>query len=106
MADNFSKVIRSHSLLKFGGAVHVQPTLPSQYPWSLPIEHSGLMEPKRRSDFADFLVGAPTSFSQAGGFYYDNRRNYSGLFAQDSWRALHDLTLNYGLRWDVVQALV
>ena len=30
----------------------------------------------------------------------DFRSNNGGLFAQDSWRILPNLTLNYGLRWD------
>ena len=55
------------------------------------------------SDFADYLIGAPTSFVQEGGFWYDNRRNYVGLYGQDSWRARPDVTLNYGLRYEVFQ---
>jgi hypothetical protein len=31
---------------------------------------------------------------------WDYRSNNGGLFAQDSWRLLPNLTLNYGLRWD------
>ncbi len=54
-------------------------------------------------DFADILIGAPTSFSQAGETQLNSRSNYLGLFAQDSWRARPSLTLNYGIRWDVIQ---
>ena len=30
------------------------------------------------------------------------RNQYGGVFAQDSWRAKSNLTINYGLRWDIM----
>ena len=52
-------------------------------------------------DFADFLIGAPNSFVQASQQLLDSRSKYYGFYAQDSWRATRNLTLNYGLRWEV-----
>ena len=52
-------------------------------------------------DFADFLIGAPDSFVQASQQLLDSRSKYYGIYAQDSWRATRNLTLNYGLRWEV-----
>ena len=52
-------------------------------------------------DFGDFLLGATDSFNQGVQLPLYNRAHYYGLFVQDSWRALHNLTVNYGLRWDV-----
>ena len=51
-------------------------------------------------DFADFLIGAPTSFIQGSPDIEHTRSRYYGLYAQDSWRARPTLTLNYGLRWE------
>ena len=55
------------------------------------------------SDFADFLLGTPTNFNQADSESYYGRHKYVGGFAQDSWRVKSNLTLNYGLRWDLMQ---
>ncbi len=54
------------------------------------------------SDFADFLIGVDSSYTQGQGENFYNRNHYVGLYAQDSWRARPTLTLNYGLRWDLL----
>ena len=100
-ADNFSKVLGTHTL-KFGG----QYVFDDFYEPMPLVGGNGFISfngTETGVDFADFLIGAPTSFVQEGGFNVDNRRNYAGLYAQDSWRVKSNLTLNYGLRWDVLQ---
>ena len=54
-------------------------------------------------DFADFLLGVASSYTQgqAGSFY--NRNLYMAAFAQDSWKATSRLTVNYGVRWDRIR---
>jgi outer membrane receptor protein involved in Fe transport len=54
------------------------------------------------SDFADFLLGLPNLYSQGFSPAFYERSKYAGLFAQDSWRIKPNLTLNYGLRWDMI----
>ncbi len=54
------------------------------------------------SDFADFLLGIDTSYTQGDGQNFYNRNHYLGLYVQDAWRLRPNLTLNYGLRWDVL----
>jgi hypothetical protein len=51
--------------------------------------------------FADFLLGAPSNFTQASPQYLDSRSIYIAGFVQDSWRARSNLTLNYGVRYEV-----
>jgi hypothetical protein len=101
ISDTFSKVVGNHSL-KFGGRYSFtsfyepMPLVGGNGFFSFNGAETGI-------DFADFLIGAPASFVQEGGFNVDNRRNYVGTFAQDSWRVKPNLTINYGVRWDVIQ---
>src|SRR6202046_3383329 len=51
-------------------------------------------------DFADYLIGVPAEYNQSQLNPFYARNKYVGLFAQDSWHVLPNLTVNYGLRWD------
>ena len=42
----------------------------------------------------------PSNYIQSSGGVFYLRNKYGGVFAQDSWRARSNLTLNYGVRWD------
>ncbi len=56
------------------------------------------------SDFADFLLGAVPSgggFIQASQQILDSRSHYAGAYAQDTFRVMPNLVLNYGLRYEV-----
>ena len=52
------------------------------------------------SDYADYFLGAPSSFIQSSLQVIDSRTKYLGIYGQDSWRVRPNLTLNYGLRWE------
>ncbi len=54
------------------------------------------------SGFADFLLGIDSTFTQGEGQKFYNRNHYLGVYGQDSWQVSPQLTLNYGLRWDVL----
>ena len=49
---------------------------------------------------ASFLLGYLYSFQQGNGQYFNDRNQFTGLYAQDSWRINPKLTLSYGLRWE------
>ena len=55
------------------------------------------------SDFADFLIGVASNYNQADSRAYYGRHKYADGFVQDSWRARPNLTLNFGVRWDLMQ---
>ena len=95
--DNFTKVIGTHSL-QFGGQFHYdqinERNLAAENgQYSFTGGETGI-------DFADFLLGAPDSLTQASPQILDSRSKYYALYAQDSWRATANLVVNYGLRWE------
>lgn len=98
-ADDLTRSLGTH-LFSFGIAFHVDQinTHPNVYDngsFSFTGSETGL-------DFADFLLGIDSSYTQGDGQNFYNRNHYVGLYGQDSWRVTPTLTLNYGLRWDVL----
>ncbi|MGD0416866.1 MAG: carboxypeptidase regulatory-like domain-containing protein [Terriglobales bacterium] len=53
------------------------------------------------NQFVDYLLGIPSGFTQSSAQSLDARSKNTDLFAQDSFRLSPNLTLNYGLRWEV-----
>jgi hypothetical protein len=98
--DNFSKVIGTHTI-KLGGEFHydqVNVNAIAQFNGSFLFFGS-----ETGSDFADFLLGAPSQYNQSQLQAFYGRNKYVGLHAQDSWRLSRSFTLNYGLRWDRIE---
>jgi hypothetical protein len=99
LSNALSKVIGTQTL-KFGGQFH----------WDQVNEHPNatfngtfnIDGTETGSAFADFLIGVPSNFTQSSGQPFYLRDRYAGLFAQDNWRALSNLTINVGLRWDYI----
>jgi Carboxypeptidase regulatory-like domain/TonB dependent receptor len=102
--DNFSKVVGTHTI-KFGGQFHF-----NQLEENLSNVANGnfffgsnfsCCASETGSDFVDFLLGAPSQYVQGQSYPSYGRSFYFGLYGQDSWRMRPNLTLNFGLRYDV-----
>ncbi len=100
ISDAFSRIIGAHGL-KFGGEVHANqinthPDVVFNGSFDFNGSETGL-------DFADFLLGVPSSYTQGQANSFYNRNLYMAAFVQDSWKATQQLTVNYGVRWDRIR---
>jgi hypothetical protein len=98
--DNFTRVVRTHTIT-VGGQFRYNQLTEYNGGSNGDFQFSNGANGETGIDFADFLIGAPSGYSQGQGFPSYGRSRYIGLFGQDSWRIRPNLTLNYGLRWDV-----
>jgi hypothetical protein len=104
VVDNFSRAIGTHNI-KFGGQFHfnqLEENLSNVANGNYFFGSAFSGQPSETgSDFVDFLLGAPASYVQGQSYPSYGRSFYMGLYGQDSWRAGPNLTLNFGLRYDV-----
>jgi hypothetical protein len=99
LSDSVSRVYGSHTV-KVGGQyqfqqVRLEPNATFNGTFTFAGTETG-------SDFADFLLDVPSTYIQSSGGVFYLRNQYGGVFAQDSWRARSNVTINYGVRWDIM----
>jgi Carboxypeptidase regulatory-like domain/TonB dependent receptor len=102
-SDNVSKVIGKHSL-KFGADVRRQrfdQTLYFDVNGEFFVDETSANSTLGDTSFSDYLLGLPGSYGQGGAQVENVRSTGFYLFAQDSWKLKPNLTLNYGLRWEL-----
>ncbi|HXM99560.1 MAG TPA: carboxypeptidase regulatory-like domain-containing protein [Candidatus Dormibacteraeota bacterium] len=98
VVDNYSKVIGTHTL-KFGVQYHYNQLTENLV--NVANGNFAFQGTETGSDFVDFLLGAPTIYTQGQSYPSYGRNFYLGFYGQDSWRVKSNLTFNYGLRYDV-----
>ena len=99
-SEAFSRIVGKHGL-KLGGEMHANqinthPDVIFNGSFSFNGSETGL-------DFADFLLGVPSSYTQGQARDFYNRNLYTAAFVQESWKATDQLTINYGVRWDRIR---
>ncbi|WP_260705971.1 TonB-dependent receptor [Edaphobacter flagellatus] len=98
--DNFMKVIGTHTV-QFGVNYHYD-QINERNAYAVNGSFNFPDGNETGLGFADFLLGAEDGgFTQASAQILDSRSHYAAGYVQDAWRARSDLTLNYGLRYEV-----
>jgi hypothetical protein len=99
LSDGLSRVIGTHTL-EVGGQFHIDQV--NEHPNATFNGTFNINGTETGDPYADFLIGVPSNYTQSSGQPFYLRNRYLGLYGQDSWRARDNLTVNIGLRWDVI----
>ena len=96
-SDDWSHIAGAHTL-KFGVDLHGDqinnhPDVYFNGSFAFTGSETGL-------DFADFLLGVDSNYTQGDAEHFYNRNLLTGVYAQDAWQVRPGLTLHYGVRWD------
>jgi hypothetical protein len=98
VGDTFSKSMGNHSVTFGGDFRYYQLNARNECG---PNGYYNFNGAETGGDVSDYYIGAPNQFVQCSIQLLDNRTRYGALFGQDSWKVKPNLTVNYGLRWDV-----
>jgi hypothetical protein len=101
LTDNLSKVIGGHTF-KFGfTGERFSVSNPFSFENNGAYNFSGTGLYSTGDPGADFLLGIPDSYVQSSGSHQVERTYEYYFYAQDSWKVRRDLTLNYGLGYQI-----
>jgi len=114
VSDNLSWVKGNHTI-KFGGDIRRQlfdQTLYYNVNGFYSLYGGGPNDPLLSDEdgneltlMPEYLLGLPDSFSQGSAQLEKVRSTIFAVFAQDSWKLKKNITLNYGLRWELFTPL-
>lgn len=102
-SDSITKVVGKHSL-KFGTDIRRQrfdQTLYFDVNGEFFVDETSTNSTLGDTAFSDYMLGLPGSYGQGSAQVENVRSTGLYLFGQDSWKIKPNLTLNYGLRWEL-----
>jgi hypothetical protein len=99
LSDGLSRVIGTHTL-KLGVQFHLDQI--NEHPNATFNGTFNINGTETGDPYADLLLGTPSNYTQSSGQPFYLRNQYFGTYAQDSWRLNSSVTVNAGLRWDVI----
>jgi hypothetical protein len=95
--DDFTKTLGNHTL-KFGADYHWDHIDISRPDMKFYFKFNGR---ETGIDLLDMLLGAPNSYFQATPASAHFRNFYAGAYGEDSWHMTKNVTVSYGVRWEV-----
>jgi hypothetical protein len=101
--DNLTKIVGNHTL-KFGGDVRrmrFDQTLYFEVSGYYNYFGGGTNDVGFDDLYPNYLLGLPDSYQQGAAQTENVRTTSLYLYGQDSWKIRPNLTLNYGLRWEL-----
>jgi hypothetical protein len=99
LSDGLSRVFGSHTL-KLGGQFRIDQV--NEHPNATFNGTFNINGTETGDPYADLLLGTPSNYTQSSGQPFYLRNRYPGIYGQDSWRVRKELTINAGVRWDII----
>ncbi len=105
--DNYTRTFSKHTL-KFGVDVRRQRfdqflffDVSGEYTITSNANQDQIASDQNFPSYPNYFLGAPDNYTQGAAQREDLRNTSLYLFAQDSFKIKSNLTLNYGLRWEL-----